>query len=1132
MTDTQKYMQYTVNNTVQPIMQACLESASQGKDVRVAAMMYLKENHDLDIPPHAEAMLREIEHSQCCDFNFVEVRKCMTKPVIDRLSDKSKPAKEEILKLAMDGLSKLILKEAWICRLCSKENTCGTNQECEMCGLSRDALFISSQKVTEHAKRAIRGRTSSLRINTTNGILSKDNLLTKSDAASLNGVLRTDTEITQLIVSADGDAAVASLLEGLGCHPKLEWITISECHCAGKAATVLKDVIKNTKTLTGIAAIKNDFDDKAIAAIAEGIAENKSGKFAQLLVASNRIGDEGAKSIAEAVSWRAVGDELRLEIGDNPLSPNGLDLLLRSNVSLVFSGESGHSLALVPANQRELFIKHMEIAQGHHQPWHKVGSDEFERESRSPTRTTNYEDDQTDNDQPYLGKTVQSGGGRKPISMDKEVYINDTLNPFIWPIMKACREDLAKGKDVRIAAVKVLNASYGISISKDLETLMRNIEETNNVDLNFVAVRHCITKSAIENCANFEDLPRITLERLHSFIKRHDWKCRLCGNVNENADNRTCQLCGLPRSAFGLSSEQVTVHGKQAIRCGSSELRINTTNGVLSTNNLLKQSDGALLNEILRTDNKITQLIVSADGDDAVASLLDGLGDHSRLKWITISECGAAGKAAKVLRDVIKTTTTLEGIAANHNFFDDSAIADIAEGIAENLSGKFTELQVAGNNIMDNGAQFLLDAATSVAHTVANYSLRLEVANNPLSDDAMHVFLMANSIGVLGSVGGFVSAMLARDKDETQELLSLSMESIHNLDAMRRVTSQQEARFELALRAAAEKSNNGTFDEIKENEQLLRDMAFDEEKRLISLCEVCISRKYQVVKERWRFVKQMKTIDEKQKQYLPAGVEEDKKYIDLALAKAQWVQPGFFQLCDALAHIFNKAKNTQEICSTLGLNPDAFPLPLRNKALLLADSKEFPDIAETDIVHVQYGPSKERSRAEEKCNPTVQKWLADDRTFPPPKGQYCLTDIVRVTFSFGDPFVLALMANVLITNFEVTRMVNRLCGKNPSQPPNVNMNLRIDGFLCEVQLLLADILTIKKALHKFYKLLRATTPLELSRPVFDLNEIHPDFAYVSHSGAQTSQDAASVIQRYVRTEHRRFHAPLQQLTRV
>merc|ERR1712232_439902 len=107
-------------------------------------------------------------------------------------------------------------------------------------------------------------------------------------------------------------------------------------------------------------------------------------------------------------------------------------------------------------------------------------------------------------------------------------------------------------------------------------------------------------------------------------------------------------------------------------------------------------------------------------------------------------------------------------------------------------------------------------------------------------------------------------------------------------------------------------------------------------------------------------------------------------------------------------------------------------------------------------------------RAEIKSNPTLQKWLQDDEKFPHPKGQHCLTDLVRATFVFGDPFVLCLMIKALTTNYEVTRMVNRLNDEKVDQPPNVNMNLKINGFIVEIQFLLEDILSIKHTLHKYY----------------------------------------------------------------
>jgi len=47
------------------------------------------------------------------------------------------------------------------------------------------------------------------------------------------------------------------------------------------------------------------------------------------------------------------------------------------------------------------------------------------------------------------------------------------------------------------------------------------------------------------------------------------------------------------------------------------------------------------------------------------------------------------------------------------------------------------------------------------------------------------------------------------------------------------------------------------------------------------------------------------------------------------------------------------------------------------------------------------------------------------------------------------------------------------------------MNIDVGrGWLAEIQLALADVLVVKKELHKFYELERATDPREVLEPVF------------------------------------------------
>ena len=87
-----------------------------------------------------------------------------------------------------------------------------------------------------------------------------------------------------------------------------------------------------------------------------------------------------------------------------------------------------------------------------------------------------------------------------------------------------------------------------------------------------------------------------------------------------------------------------------------------------------------------------------------------------------------------------------------------------------------------------------------------------------------------------------------------------------------------------------------------------------------------------------------------------------------------------------------------------------------------------------------------------------------------------LRDLNRVTFEFEDPLMLTLAYRALLEKYKVSGLKYKfedIYTTTYSQPPDIHMNLDLDGdgWLVEVQLMLASVLTIKKELHKLKTLI-------------------------------------------------------------
>ena len=85
--------------------------------------------------------------------------------------------------------------------------------------------------------------------------------------------------------------------------------------------------------------------------------------------------------------------------------------------------------------------------------------------------------------------------------------------------------------------------------------------------------------------------------------------------------------------------------------------------------------------------------------------------------------------------------------------------------------------------------------------------------------------------------------------------------------------------------------------------------------------------------------------------------------------------------------------------------------------------------------------------------------------------------------------MLTLACNALMKKFKVSGLKNKfewIYQDTYKQPPDIHMNLDLGkGWLVEVQLMFASVLTIKKELHNFYDIVRAKDYYTILSPIFE-----------------------------------------------
>ncbi|GMH62301.1 hypothetical protein TrST_g5516 [Triparma strigata] len=177
----------------------------------------------------------------------------------------------------------------------------------------------------------------------------------------------------------------------------------------------------------------------------------------------------------------------------------------------------------------------------------------------------------------------------------------------------------------------------------------------------------------------------------------------------------------------------------------------------------------------------------------------------------------------------------------------------------------------------------------------------------------------------------------------------------------------------------------------------------------------------------------------------------------------------------------NNATTVKGVCAALGISHEGFITDKFYNNVELHDKKyKMEGSNGKTLVKTRFGPPKsyERALAKEKegIAKLGEKWQG-------------LRDLNRVTFEFEDPLILTLVHRALITKFEVYGLKNKFSDDiyaTYSQPPDIHMNLDLgEGWLVEVQLMFSSILDIKKELHTYYDVIRASEPRVIFAPLFE-----------------------------------------------
>ena len=265
-----------------------------------------------------------------------------------------------------------------------------------------------------------------------------------------------------------------------------------------------------------------------------------------------------------------------------------------------------------------------------------------------------------------------------------------------------------------------------------------------------------------------------------------------------------------------------------------------------------------------------------------------------------------------------------------------------------------------------------------------------------------------------------------------------------------------------------------TFEKIKR-------IAKGESERLgKEIAQVLLFYRFRDNGHRYKQIDDIQEIPGRKQISLPGESPEER--VSFLLCQAAWKENEFQKAMNETVVVpLNNATTVKGVCAALGISHEGFITDKFYNNVELHDEKyKMEGSNGKTLVKTRFGPPKsyERALAKEKegIAKLGEKWQG-------------LRDLNRVTFEFEDPLILTLVYHALVEKYEVYGLKNKLQSylyAEYSQPPDIHMNLDLgEGWLVEVQLMFSSILDIKKELHTYYDVIRASEPRVIFAPLFE-----------------------------------------------
>ncbi|GMH71369.1 hypothetical protein TrST_g3338 [Triparma strigata] len=301
-----------------------------------------------------------------------------------------------------------------------------------------------------------------------------------------------------------------------------------------------------------------------------------------------------------------------------------------------------------------------------------------------------------------------------------------------------------------------------------------------------------------------------------------------------------------------------------------------------------------------------------------------------------------------------------------------------------------------------------------------------------------------------------------------------AIDSIKDMDARSKVTSLQEDLFNHVKSKDTDKADE-IFEELKE-------IAQEQTERLGEATAIVLfNYRFRDNGHRFREIEGIEDIPAAKQVDVDGETPEER--VELLLATADWKETEFQdKMTSEIIDPMNTASSIKDLCEKYGIDSSEYVYDKFGNSVELIDPLfAFGNGTEKHIlVKPRFGPPKSYQRTLAKEKEGIEKSGADK--------WIGLRDLNRVTLEFEDPLMLTLAYKALLKKFKISGLKNKfewIHTDTYKQPPDIHMNLDLgDGWLVEVQLMFASILTIKKELHKYYDIVRAKNPRTILSPVF------------------------------------------------